>query len=241
MATRRRKKSAAPAIEAESPRGDSEAEQEQGELPTEDDPFEQPPPDEFDEQVEDEATADTEPPVAAKPASADRTPADRRMPPPWGNVITDVFNIDIEKTYKRLTEELALGGAATQYATVLSALDVSARNAFDAVRLSRAAKRTDEDVSREIDERLEVLRTTARELLETEKAAAKKAGGTVKAPTVQEIKDRMIATWPDEMQSLESRKSYMHGAFRSIEGLEKAWWDRCQSLRKIADRFTARS
>lgn len=233
MATRRRKKTSAGATaEAdvfgrsfdESPRGDSDDEQ-QGELAV----------DELDEQL----LSDESPPAVPVAPPSSSAPEDRRMPPPWGNVISDVFSIDIEVTYNRLTHELSLGSDVTQYGAVLSALDVSARNAFDAVRLARAAKRKDEDVAREIDERLEVLRSTARELLESEKKQQKKDGATVKAATLQEIKDRMVATWPDEMQSLETRKSYMHGAFRSIEGLEKAWWDRCQSLRKIADRFTA--
>lgn len=189
-------------------------------------------------------------PAAAKPApaaavttSSGDQPAPRgiKMPTPWGNVVTDVFALDIDATYKRLSDDLSLGNDITQYGVVLAALDASGRNAWDAARLVRAAKLADEDVTREIEERLEVLRSTARSQLEAEKSRAKKDGAATKAPTLQEVRDRMVGNWPDEVHALEQRKSYMHGAFRAIEALEKAWWDRAQSLRKVADRFTART
>lgn len=181
-------------------------------------------------------------PAASTTSSGDQ-PAPRgiKMPTPWGNVVTDVFALDIDATYKRLSDELSLGNDITQYGVVLAALDASGRNAWDAARLVRAAKLADEEVAREIEERLEVLRSTARTHLEAEKSKAKKDGAATKAPTLQEVRDRMVASWPDEVHALEQRKSYMHGAFRAIESLEKAWWDRAQSLRKVADRFTART
>lgn len=160
-----------------------------------------------------------------------------RFPMPWGNVITDVFRFDVEGVYAHLTHGLTLGDGASEYGTVLRALDHASRNAFDAARLVRAAKTADEKFTSEIEERLEVLRTTAREQLEREKSDAKADGKAAKAPTLQEVADRMLANWPDEMRSLNGRKSEMHGAFRSLEALEKAWWDRCASLRTMADRF----
>ena len=262
----RRKRRAPDASGGEvSPRGDT-SEVESTTSGTEADPFADEVP--FDDggeyAAEDDAPAQestsTTPPAngASKPAAAKPAPAvaastssggggDQpgprgiKMPTPWGNVVTDVFAIDIDATYKRLSDDLSLGNDITQYGVVLAALDASGRNAWDAARLTRAAKLADADVAAEIDERLEVLRSTARAQLDAEKTKAKKDGGAAKAASIQEVRDRMIANWPDEVHALEQRKAYMHGAFRAIEALEKAWWDRAQSLRKVADRFTART
>lgn len=168
------------------------------------------------------------------------SPAPARFPLPWGGVIDDVFRFDVDEFYQRLNGTLSLGDGATEYGAVLRALDNASRNAWDAARLVRAAKIADEKYGSEIDERLEVLRTTAREQLEREKTEAKADGKAAKAPTLQEVADRMLANWPDEMRSLNGRKGEMHGAFRSIEALEKAWWDRCATLRVMAERFQGR-
>jgi hypothetical protein len=182
------------------------------------------------------AIAEQEPGTAAEDAV---TPSRARFPLPWGNVVTDVFRFDVEVVYDQLQRGLTLGDRATEYGSVLSALDQASRNAYDAARLVRAAKIADAKYSSEIDERLEVMRTSARELLELEKTAAKADGKAAKAPTLQEVADRMLANWPDEMRSLNGRKGEMHGAFRALEALEKAWWDRCATLRVMADRFQA--
>lgn len=189
---------------------------------------------------EDDPFADEVEMPAAKPETAPES-VHRRVPQAWGNVVTDVFSLPVEPTYKRLVQELTLGNDVTQYANVLHALEQSSRNAFDAARLVRAAKRADEEHTSRIDERLEAMRTKARDELETEKGVAKDKGKAVKAATLQEVADRMIRDWPDEVRSLNASKSEMHGAMRAIEGLEKAWWDRCQTLRQIANRFTNRS
>lgn len=170
-----------------------------------------------------------EPPPAGKhePAAKDRHPM------PWGLVIADVFNMDVHKTYKRLEKELTLGDASTEYGSVLHAVDQSARNLFEAARLSRKAKLVDQQFSDELDKRLEVLRTSAQAALEEEKAKGQRS----KAPTIQDIKDRMLASWPDEVTSITTRKEEMHGAFRSIEALELAWRERNQSLRTMAQGF----
>jgi hypothetical protein len=163
--------------------------------------------------------------AAAEPALKDRHPM------PWGLVIADVFSLDVHKTFKRLEAELSLGDRATEYGTLLHAVDASARNLFDAARLSRKAKLEDEKFSGELDKRLEVLRSAAITELEKERDA----GIRSKAPTIKDIDDRMLASWPDEMTSIRSRKAEMHGAFRAIEELAIAWRDRCQSLRTMAD------
>lgn len=167
------------------------------------------------------------PPQAAEPGRKDRHPM------PWGLVITDVFNLDVHKTLKRLEAELSLGDGSTEYGTVLRAVDQSAKNLFEAARLARKAKLEDEKFALELDQRLEVLRSAAAAKLEQQKANGERS----KAPTIKDIEDCMLSEWPDEMRSLKARKAEMHGAFRAIESLEMAWRDRCQSLRTLAQQF----
>lgn len=156
-----------------------------------------------------------------------------RHPMPWGLLINDVFRLNVRETYERLNQELTLGDGATEYGSVIRAVDQSARNLFDAARLCRRAKLEDEKFTAELDKELEVLRTAAQRALEIEKAEGKRS----KAPTIQDIKDRMLASWPDAVSSMEERKAEMHGAFRAIEALEGAWRDRCQALRTLALQF----
>lgn len=152
---------------------------------------------------------------------------------PWGLVISDVFNLDVHRTFERLQAELALGDRASEYGTVLHAVDASAKNLFDAARLARKAKLEDEKFAMELDKRLEVLRSTAVAELEAEVKNKVRS----KAPTLADIDARMIANWPDEVGSIKARKSEMHGAFRAIEALEAAWKERCQSLRTMSQGF----
>ena len=156
-----------------------------------------------------------------------------RHPMPWGLVISDVFNLDVHKTFARLERELTLGDSATEYGTVLRAVDQSARNLWEAARLARRAKLEDENFAAELDKGLEELRSAAVAALEEEKAKGQRS----KAPTLKDIEDRMLASWPDEVTSIKSRKAEMHGALRAIEALELAWRDRCQSLRVLAQQF----
>jgi hypothetical protein len=152
---------------------------------------------------------------------------------PWGSVVRDVFRLDVNETFDRLRAELYLGDGALEYGVVAAALDKSKHNAFIAACLTRAAKRADEAYAAPLVQRLEVLRTTARTELDAEKAA----GTRSKAPTIQDIDDRMVANWPDEVAAIRSRKEQMHGAFRAIEALEAAWRERSSDLRAIAQRF----
>lgn len=168
------------------------------------------------------------PAVAASEASE---PARKdRFSMPWGLVIADVMNMDVHKMFKRLTDELALGDGATEYGTVLHALDKSSRNLYEASCLARKAQVEDERFSADLGVRLEVLRSAAIASLEADRAAGKKT----KAPTLEDIKDRMLASWPDEVRSINARKAEMHGAFRAIEALVMAWNKRCDALRVMA-------
>lgn len=177
-----------------------------------------------------------DPPPAAPAAAAKphvEPSAKDRHPMPWGLVITDVFSIDVHATFKQLEKDLTLGDGATEYGTVLHAVDASARNLYQAARLCRKAKLEDEKFSAELDRDLEVLRSTAVAQLEAEK----RSGERSKAPTIADIDARMLANWPDKVTSVRTRKAEMHGAMRAIEALEAAWKERCQSLRVIAQGF----
>lgn len=167
------------------------------------------------------------------PVERSEPPAKDRHPMPWGLVIADVFHMDVHKTHARLVKELTLGDGATEYGTVIRAVDQSAKNLYEAARLSRKAKLEDEKFASELDKRLEVLRTAAQQALEQDKNNKLRS----KAPTIKDIEDRMLATWPDEVTSIKARKAEMHGALRAIESLEGAWRDRCQSLRTLAQQF----
>lgn len=176
------------------------------------------------------------PPPKTKPSStkAKTVPSSKdRHPMPWGLVIRDVFHLDVHQMYKRLTDDLTLGDEATEYGSVLRAVDSSARNLFDAARLARRAKLEDEKFQAELGKELEVLRTAAQKALEQDKLHGLRS----KAPTIADIKDRMLATWPDQVTSIDARKAEMHGALRAIEALEVSWRDRCQSLRTLAQQF----
>lgn len=157
----------------------------------------------------------------------------------WGAVIEHALTIDPVEVYQRLYDDLRLGDNATEYGAVLAACDRAEQNSVDAVRLARHAKLEDERVGRVVGERLEVLRTAARRELEKEVADSyddKLKKTTKRAPTIQDVEDRVVANWPDESASLNRRKAEMHAALRIAEGLADSWRSRCATLRAILER-----
>lgn len=163
----------------------------------------------------------------------DTTAPAEQFPRPWGVVINDVFEFDVYAIFKHLSEELTLGDKATEWGSVLAAIDKSASNLYWAGKLTRKAKLADEAYSTKLGVRLEVLRTAAIQLLEADRADGKRS----KAPTLQDIDDKMLASWPDEVSALRSDKAKMHGAYRAIEALEVAWRERCMNLRALSLQF----
>lgn len=156
---------------------------------------------------------------------------------PWGAVIDSVISVDPARLFGRLRESLSLKnpGDALTYQVVAIALEEADRSYFDAVLLTRAAKLEEQQVEREIQERMEVLRTSARASVEKEKRdVAKETGSkaTGKA-TLEEVLDRCRANWPDEMQSLERRRDEQHAARAVCEELATAWRSRASSLREL--------
>lgn len=177
--------------------------------------------------------------AAASPARSKSTATPAGEKRGWGGVIEHAFSIDPQELYQRLYEELRLGDGATEYGVVLAAADRAEQNAVDAVRLARHAKLEDEAVSRKIEERLEVLRSAAKKELDQEVIDSydeKLKKTTKKAPTIQDIADRVQANWPDEYNSASRRKEEMHGVLRICEGIAESWRSRCATLRGILER-----
>lgn len=156
----------------------------------------------------------------------------------WGYVVETIVSIDPELEYQRLYEALTLGDNATEYGAVLDACNRAEQNCVDATRLVRHAKLEEGIVDRKVGEKLEVLRTTARtELMkEVEDSRDAKGKSSMRAPTLGDVEDRMMANWPDEYAQHKRRKEEIHAALRTVESLETAWRSRCATLRAIMER-----
>lgn len=152
----------------------------------------------------------------------------------WGPVTTTILSVgDPRAAYDRLRAELTLGDGATQYGEILAAADGAERNMLDASRLHRAARLEEEDVRHDVGKREEVLRSAARAELEKEKLAGERS----KAPTIQDVTDRMLAAWPDEVHSLARKRDEIHGVVAVTETLETAWRSRASTLREMLARY----
>lgn len=162
-----------------------------------------------------------------------RAPRDLALP--WGSIIDSVLSVVPEESFERLRSGLTLGADHVSYAHVAAALDSADRLYFEAVTLVRAAKLEEQRVDREIEMRLEVLRTSARTDIETEKrkAADEVKSKAVGRATIEEVKDRCRANWPDEVASLERRSQEHHAARAVAEELATAWRSRASSLREL--------
>jgi len=154
----------------------------------------------------------------------------------FAGVVHDIRQVDVPATYERLRDELRLGDGVVHYAQVLAAADSAERNAFDAGLLARAAKLEQEEVDRRTGAELEVLRTAARDELEKEKTEGRRS----KAPTIQDVEDRVVANWPDKSSQLHRRREEIHAARAVADNLESRWVSRCATLRSMLDRYAPR-
>lgn len=181
-----------------------------------------PPP--VEEREESESAEDVPPGLSFEPSHG-----------PWGTIIDSIISVDPERTFLRLRAELSLDSEHVNYASVAAALDLADRRYFEASTLVRAAKLEEQRVDREIEMRLEVLRTQARADVEKDKRAAILAAGSkaVGNATIEEVKDRCRSNWPDEMSSLERRRDEHHAARGVAEELATAWRSRAASLREL--------
>lgn len=169
--------------------------------------------------------ADTDP----EPRAVDKVP---QLPIAWGNIVVDTLRIaDPAGLARRLRDELTLGDDRTNYGRVLEALDRSAHNLDAAGRLYRSAVIEEQRYESQTAERLEVLRSTAKEDLQAEYQKKLR-----KSPTKEDVEDRIVANWPDEYRTTKLRRAELHGAVRSLEILKDAWSARCAALRTMADK-----
>lgn len=154
---------------------------------------------------------------------------------PWGSIIDSIIQVDPEQLYARLRKALTLEADHTSYAVVAEALDRADANYFDASMLVRAAKLEEQLVDRGIAIRMELLRTTARAHVEEEKRAAAKETGSKASgkATLEEVRDRCYADWPDEVSALERKSDEFHAARAVAEELAQAWRSRAASLREL--------
>lgn len=152
----------------------------------------------------------------------------------WGSVTTTIITVGPPlAAYERLRAELSLGDGATQYGEILKSADRAELNMLDASRLHRAARLEEEDTRHEVSKQEEILRSAARTELEKEKAKGERS----KAPTIQDLTDRMLANWPDQMDALRRKKDEIHGVVAVTETLENAWRSRAATLREMLARY----
>ena len=154
-------------------------------------------------------------------------------PKPWSAIVETVIRLDVEAMYNRLSAELTLAGGGESYGEIARALELADHNSFEAAKLERAAKLEQERVDAEVEAEMEVLRTNAAGELEAEKAA----GTRSKSPTIQDIKDRVVAKWPELSASLTRRSHEIHATRATCEALTSAWRSRAVTLRVLAERF----
>jgi hypothetical protein len=183
---------------------------------------------------------DTSPAAVATPTQTTPT---READGGWGTIIDSVLSVEPERLFAKLTSELTLEHDHTSYAAVAQALDLADRRYFECSLLVRAAKLEEQRIDRAVNMRLEVLRTTAREEIETEKRTAAAAVGSKASgkATLEEVRDRCFASWPDEVSALERRSQEYHAARAVAEELAVSWRSRATSLRELVAGLRTRS
>ncbi len=165
------------------------------------------------------------PPAPSRPASDP-------VAPQWDRAFGQAISVpDPVALFRRLQDELAPmdPGDLFLYPRIAERLNRAEANYLAAIQLARSSAVEEERYERHQGERLEIMRTSARHALEKEKAAAK-----LKAPTIQEVEDRMVSSWPEPVAELRDRLSEIKGATRVFDGLARAWESRAETLRQLA-------
>ena len=174
------------------------------------------------------------PPPASPPAEPARIAPPRAGTgpgPAWGMVVEDLYRIDVWPVYERLRDGLRQGDGH-EYAGILHALDRASQNLFDAYRLQGVAIMEAAREEREVDSEMELLRTTARAELGAEATESKRKGVITK----DEVADRCLSAWPDQVRALLGRKERAKQSAETMGGLVEAWRRRHQALEGKARR-----
>lgn len=159
----------------------------------------------------------------------DRDAAIPRPNSQWGAVVDEVYRIDVRKAYASLTKELSVEWDAISFGSLYQMSNAADGRAFEAARLARAAKLEEERVRHEADGQLATLRETAR----TELALEKKEGKLARAPSKEDVEDRVRRRWPDKHRKIREELAKIHGATRACEELLVSWRERSRTLRSM--------
>lgn len=151
--------------------------------------------------------------------------------PQWGAVVDEVYRIEVRKTYETLTRELAVGWetVSSSFGLLYQMSNAADGRAYEAARLARAAKLEESRVRNEADGQLATMRDSVRrELLEE-----KKEGKLLRAPSKDDVEDRVRRRWPDRHRKIRDELAKMHGATRACEELLVSWRERSRTLRSM--------
>lgn len=182
------------------------------------------------------AGPDVPPPEKHGPAAEAPPPESEawRAHGPWGVVLEDIAKLDVQGTYKKLREALVLKEGNLQRGMVANALNTAERYVFEATLLARGSKLEQQRVEGTVEQKLEAMRRKAKDEILKEK----KEGSGARAPTKDDVQDRMMFNWPDLHRELERRKEEAHAARAVCDELVDSWKSRCSSLRALLDKVT---
>ena len=144
-------------------------------------------------------------------------------------MVEEVFRIEVRKTYETLTRELSVKLNTLNFGEFYQMSNAADGRAFEAARLARAAKLEEGRVRNAADGQLATMRDAVRrELLEE-----KKDGKLLRAPTKDDVEDRVRRRWPDRHRNIRDELAKMHGATRACEELLVSWRERSRTLRSM--------
>jgi hypothetical protein len=149
--------------------------------------------------------------------------------PQWGAVVDEVFRLEVRKTYETLTQELDVDWDSISFGSFYQMANAADGRAYEAARLARAAKLEESRVRDEAEGQLATMRESARKELAQEKADGKLA----RAPSKEDVEDRVRRRWPDKHRKIRDELAKMHGATRACEQLLLSWRERSRTLREM--------
>lgn len=139
----------------------------------------------------------------------------------WGGVIRGIVEMDIGPAHAEL--ERSLRSPSQTGSALLAALGRVGSDYAEACKLRERARLDYETYKVDHAEWLEAKRAASRQALEE----LKKEGRLSKPPTEAQVKDNVIATWPDEYRR----------RMRDLQAFEAA----VETLRKLPDAFQVRA
>jgi len=153
----------------------------------------------------------------------------------WSPVITGIIELNIEQVHRELEEGLRERDPATASA-LIEAINSAQSRRYMAAKLSARARREYELFKISHEAWWEAKKDGALLAL----SEAKKSGEIQsKQITNDMVRDRVIATWPDEVRERERRYRDFQAATHVLESLEDAWKRRADSLSDLRSLITS--